>query len=986
MTLRRLLKSLVIPVFLLVGLHASAQETILVSGKVSDSKDGSPLVGVSINVKGTTTGTTSDATGKFSLKAKPGATIVFTYVGFVNHEVVVSTPEMNVALTAVQSSLNEVVVIGYGTARKKDLTGAVANVTSKDFQKGNITTPEQLIAGKVAGVSIISNSGRPGAGSTIRIRGGSSLVASNDPLIVVDGVPLDYNGISGAANPLSFINSNDIESFTVLKDASAAAIYGSRANNGVIIITTKKGKGGALRFTFNTNNSVSQLFNKVDVLSSSEVKSLVNQYGSPKQMSQLGNSNTDWQDQIYQTGFGTDNNLTMMGGLKNLPYRLTVGYMNQTGVLKTDNLQKTSVSLALNPTFLDNHLKVDLNLKGSAQNTRFADEGAIGTAVGFDPTQPIYSNDKRYGGYFEWREADGSLIQNRANNPLGMLEQRWDEQNPKRLISNLQLDYKFHFLPELRANMNAALDYSNSEGHVYVPDSAASNYTSGGLYRQSKQEKKNSVFDFYLNYAKDIKSINSRVDVTAGYSYNNFWTKNYFYRDLNAKHDTIAGTKNVNFPYDIPENTLMSYWARLIYNYGSRYFLTASLRRDGSSRFSKENRWGTFPSLGLAWSIKNEDFMKSNKTFSELKLRLGYGLTGQQDGIGNYDYLSRYGLGAQTAAYQMGSQYVTYYGPFGFNSNLKWEELTSYNAAIDFGFLNNRINGSIDFYLRKSQDLLNNVPQAAATNFSSYVLANVGSLENKGVEFTLNTNPVRNTNFNLNVNFNVAYNDNQITKLNYNPNDPTGLPTGTAAAVNGFVQIHQVGYSRNTFYMYQQIYDENGKPIEGLFEDRNRDGILNDKDKNYVHSAVADWIGGFNADFTYKKWSGGFVMRGSLNNYVYNNVFANRGRLNNVTGAYIIGNASSNYLTTQFKGENDKQTLSDYYLENASFLRMDNIFAGYNFGKVLRDAATLRLNASVQNVFVITKYQGLDPEIANGIDQNIYPRPTVFSLAINLDF
>jgi iron complex outermembrane receptor protein len=844
-----------------------------------------------------------------------------------------------------------------------------------------------MIAGKVAGVSIVSNGGRPGAGSTIRIRGGSSLNASNDPLIVVDGVPLDNNGINGAANPLSFINSNDIESYTILKDASAAAIYGSRANNGVVIITTKKGKSGKLKVNFSTVNSLSTVTKTVDVLDANQVRELVKASGSATQKNQVGTATTDWQDQIYQDAFGTDNNISLSGGVKWLPYRFTVGYFNQNGILKTDNLQRTSLSLALNPTFFDNHLKVDLNLKGAMQDTRFANGGAIGTAVGFDPTQPVYSNDKRYGGYFEWREPNGTLVLNRANNPLGLLEQTFDEQKPNRSIGNLQLDYKFHFLPELRANVNMAYDISKSTGTYFVDSSAASNYLTKGTSSESKQEKNNTVFDFYLNYAKDFKSIKSRVDATAGYSYNNFRTKNYFYRGYNALGDTIAGSKPPNFPYDIPENNLQSYWARLIYNYDSRFFLTASIRRDGSSRFAPENRWGLFPSLGLAWNVRNESFMKDSKTFSDLKFRVGYGLTGQQEGIGNYDWQPRYGLGGQNAAYQLGNTFYQTYTPFGFNSSLKWEELTSYNAAVDFGFAKGRVTGSIDFYYRESQDLLNSVPQATGTNFSAYILANVGTLENKGVEISLNTQLVKKTNFTWDFGVNATYNANKITKLTV-VDDPTykGIPTGSADAVNGFVQLHAVGYPRNSFYLYQQVYDGSGKPIEGLFEDRNRDGIINDNDRYLNHSAVGDYLFGFSSNVSVKKFSAGFVMRATLNNYVYNNINSNRGRQNQVLGAYIIGNATTNYLDTRFIGNVDVQPISDYYVENASFLRMDNLYVGYDFGKVFKSEATLRATGSVQNVFVLTNYSGLDPEHGNGIDRNLYPRPRTFSIGLNLDF
>ncbi len=978
------LRAFLTPLMLICVLTVFAQ-TREVTGTVTEDVSNLPVSGATVEVKGTNYATVTDSVGNYRLMVPEGSgTLVFSFVGYTSLELPVTGTVVNAVLVHTTGSMESVVVIGYGTARKKDLTGAVATVSAKDFQKGNITTPDQLIAGKVSGVAITSNGGRPGQGSTIRIRGGSSLNASNDPLIVIDGVPVDNGTISGAANPLSFINPNDIESFTVLKDASASAIYGSRANNGVIIITTKKGKAGKIRVSYSSNNSLSTLAKKLDVLTGDQVREIVSQYGTNLHKGQVGSANTDWQDVIYRPAFASDNNVTITGGIKQIPYRISLGYLNQDGLLRTDNLKRTSVGLALNPTFFNNHLKVDLNLKGSVQNTRFANDGAVGAAISFDPTQPVYMDDPTYGGYFQWTEANGTLVLNRANNPLGMLEQTFDKQKPMRSIGNLQLDYKFHFLPELRANVNLGYDASSNEGTKLIPANAATNFLDGGRFEQGKQNRFNSVFDFYLNYAKDIAK--HRIDVTVGHSYNNFRTKNYSFRALNANKDTIAGTTAPVYPFDIPENTLISYWGRLLYNYNSKYFLTASLRRDGSSRFAPENRWGWFPSAGLAWSLKNELF-KNTAALSELKLRFGYGLTGQQDGIGNYDYLARYGVGGLSAAYQFDNTFYNAYGPFGYNYNLKWEELSSYNVALDFGFLRNRINGSIDFYIRESKDLLNAIPQAAGTNFSAYVLANVGTLRNSGVEFTLNTQPVATEKVSLDVNFNYTYNKNEITNLTVIPDDPTylGIPTG-ATQSNGNTQLHTVGHPRNTFYLYQQVYDNDGKAIEGLFVDRNRDGLVNNDDKYLNHSAVGSHMFGLSSNLAVNKWSGGFVARATLNNFVYNNVFADRSTRTAITGAYTLGNGINNYYNTGFTQGTGISAMSDMWVENASFIRMDNIFVGYNFGSLTKYISSVRAVASVQNAFIITKYKGLDPEVNNGIDNNIYPRPRIFSLGLNFDF
>lgn len=956
-----------------------------VTGTVTDDVSKLPVSGATVELKGTNYATVTDSAGSYRLAVPNGnGVLIFSFIGYASQELTIAGNIVNAVMLPATGSMESVVVIGYGTARKKDLTGAVATVSAKDFQKGNITTPDQLIAGKVSGVAITSNGGRPGQGSTIRIRGGSSLNASNDPLIVIDGVPVDNGTISGAANPLSFINPNDIESFTVLKDASASAIYGSRANNGVIIITTKKGKAGKIRVSYSSNNSLSTLAKKLDVLTGDQVRDIVSQYGTDLHKGQVGSASTDWQDVIYRPSFASDNNVTITGGIRQMPYRISLGYLNQDGLLRTDNLKRTSVGFALNPSFFNNHLKVDLNLKGSVQNTRFANDGAVGAAISFDPTQPVYMDDPTYGGYFQWTEANGTLVLNRANNPLGMLEQTFDRQKPMRSIGNLQLDYKFHFLPELRANLNLGYDAAGNEGSKLIPANAATNFLDGGRFEQGKQTRFNSVFDFYLNYAKDIAK--QRIDVTVGHSYNNFRTKNYSFRALNANKDTIAGTTAPVYPFDIPENTLISYWGRLLYNYDSKYFLTASLRRDGSSRFAPENRWGWFPSVGLAWSLKNELF-KNTADISELKLRFGYGLTGQQDGIGNYDYLARYGVGGLSASYQFDNTFYNAYGPFGYNYNLKWEELSSYNVALDFGFLRNRINGSIDLYVRESKDLLNAIPQAAGTNFSAYVLANVGTLRNSGVEFTLNTQPVATEKVSLDINFNYTYNKNEITNLTVIPDDPTylGIPTGGTQS-NGNAQLHAVGHPRNTFYLYQQVYDNSGNAIEGLFYDRNRDGLINNEDKYLNHSAVGNHMFGLSSNLSVNKWNGGFVARATLNNFVYNNVFADRSTRTAITGAYTLGNGISNYYNTEFTQGTGISAMSDMWVENASFIRMDNIFVGYNFGKLAKCINSVRAIASVQNAFIITKYRGLDPEVSNGIDNNIYPRPRIFSLGLNFDF
>jgi TonB-linked SusC/RagA family outer membrane protein len=999
---KRLLVRIHLLIFLLLAGSAVFAQKRTVSGRVTDGT-GSPLQGVTVLPKGSNSGVVTGIDGRFKILVDPTTkTLVFTSVGFGIQEMPIQGETLQVSMKASNSTLNEIVVIGYGTAKKTDLTGSIATISEKDFQKGNITTPEQMIAGKIPGVSIISNSGQPGAGSTIRIRGGSSLNASNDPLIVLDGVPLSNDAISGAGSALSFINPDDIESFTVLKDASAAAIYGTRASNGVIIITTKKGRAGSLKVSLSSVNSIGSITGKVGVLSAAQFRNVVTANGTPAQVAMMGGASTDWQDQIYQKAIGTANNISLSGGVKGLPYRLSVGYQDQNGVLKTDNLKRVSASFSLNPSFFDNHLKVDLNLRGSTETARFGNQSAIGGAISFDPTQPVYSKSSRFGGYFEWLDPTSATgLQNLAGrNPLGLLNETINKGTPDRGIGNLQLDYKFHFLPDLHAKVNAGFDVSTGKGTSFVPDSAASSYIAGGTGGQNnpyKQSTTNTLFEFYLNYTKDLKAIRSHLDLVAGYSYNDYLTKVYNYASFYANGSKVANSDPA-FPYDKPEHSLLSYFGRLNYTFDDKYLLTATIRRDGSSRFAPGNQWGVFPSVALAWKIKEEGFLRDSRAVSDLKLRLGYGITGQQDGIPNYGYLADYSLSNPSASYQFGQAYYQGYRPAGYNPALTWEQTATSNIGLDYGFLNNRITGSIDVYQKKTSHLLNTIPQPAGSNFSAFFIANVGNMTNKGVEFSINAEPIRSRNLVWDLGFNITYNENQITKLTVDVGDTSyiGFPSGTIAGGIGgqFAFLNAVGGPKNTFYLYQQVYDKSGKPIEGVFTDKNKDGIINQNDLYKGKSADPKVFLGFSTNVSDGKWSAGFVLRASIGNYDYNNVYSQTGNLTQILGNSVLYNASSNYLTTGFKGGNGQQLLSDYYIQNASFLRMDNVNIGYNAGKIAHTQTNLRLNASVQNVFIITKYTGLDPEIAAaastlgnpGIDNSLYPRPRTYALGLTLTF
>ncbi len=997
--MRKNSKNLLVSLLMMLFTLAAFSQNV-VTGKVTDSKDGTPVKGVSVTVKGTKISTQTETDGSFKITVPAGATsLLFSSIGFVLQEVAVNG-NLNIRMVQEVSKLDEVVVIGYGTSRKKDLTGAVTSISSKEFQKGVITTPEQLIAGKVAGVSITSNGGAPGAGSTIRIRGGASLSASNDPLIVIDGVPLDNGGIAGSANALALINPNDIESFNILKDASATAIYGSRASNGVILITTKKGKKGKLVFNFNTQLSAAGISRKADVLSASEFRNFVNANGDPAQKALMGAASTDWQDEIYQTAIGNDNNLSVAGGVAGIPFRASLGFLNQNGILRTGNLQRTSLGINLSPKFFDDHLKVDINVKGANNKSTFANEGAIGAAVNFDPTQSVNSNATKFGGYYEWLDAgntNSGLRQLAPRNPVGLLKQRDDKSNVNRIIANVQLDYKIHWFPELRANLNLGIDKAKGTGTIVIDDSAASTYKrdvdvndvrKSGVNNKYKQEKSNAVLEAYLNYVKFVKAIATKVDVMAGYSYQDFYYNNYAYADY-----FYDGSKRKNsdpqFPSDKPQNRLISFYGRLNLDIHNKYLVTASLRRDGSSRFSKENRWGVFPSAAVAWKMKEEKLFKNINVISDLKLRAGFGVTGQQDGIGNYDYISYYALGDNAAQYQFGSTFYNIYRPGGYYSNRKWEQTETTNVGLDFGFFNDRISGSVDYYFKKTKDLLNNIGQPAGNNFSNQIVANVGNMENQGIEVLLNTQPVKNKNITWDFGVNFTYNKNEITNLTAvtDPNYPGNKFGGISGGTGNTILINSVGYNRGAFYAYKQIYDAAGKPIDGLFEDMNRDGIINDKDLYRYKGVDPKFIFGVNTNVAFNNWNAGFVMRANVGQYMFNNINSSTGTSRNILNPLgYLANGSSDILNSGIGGFATDYFLSDYYIQNASFLKMDNINVGYNFGKVFNQKASLRVSANVQNVFVITKYKGVDPEINGGIDNNFYPRPRTFVLGLNLDF
>jgi TonB-dependent starch-binding outer membrane protein SusC len=984
--MRKNLKLLLFLLSLLIAASGNAQQTTI-SGTVTDANTGEPLPGVTIAVKETTRGTITDFDGEYALEVEVGETLVYSFVGYTAQEVTVgSATVLNIQLVQSVVGLDEVIVIGYGQVRKEDATGSVQAISSDDFNPGAITSPQELVTGKIAGVNITSGGGSPGEGATIRIRGGSSLSASNDPLFVIDGVPVDNDGITGMKNPLSTIHPSDIETFTVLKDASATAIYGSRASNGVIIITTKRGrKGMPLGIAYNQYFSLGTHANKIYPLSTSQFRSLVQERyaNNPNATRLLGNADTDWQSEIYRPAYGLDHNLSITGNIKDMPFRASIGYSNQEGILKTDGLNRLTGSVGFNPSFFEDHLRVNVNLKGMIINNQFANRGAIGSAFSFDPTQPVY-NGSPYGGYFTWVQQNGDPIPIANMNPVAQLMLQDDRSTVYRSIGNTEFDYRFHFLPDLRANLNLGYDFSSSEGSNLVPEIAPWAYdklNGGGNDITYSQEKKNTLLDFYLNYVKDVDAIDSRIDAMVGYSWQHFW------RAGESLNTNVRGTVvNSDTDYET-ENYLVSFFGRLNYTFKERYLATFTLRNDGSSRFSPDTRWGLFPSVALAWRIAEESFLADSNVLSDLKLRLGYGITGQQNITDNdYPYMPRYTFGEPTASYQFGDTFYRTYRPEGYDANIKWEETTTYNIGLDYGFIDNRISGAIDLYQRFTDDLINFIPVPAGTNLTNMILTNVGDLENKGIEFSINAIPVSKKELSWEIGFNAAYNENQITKLTA-IDDPTyvGVETGgIAGGVGNNIQIHSVGFPANSFFVYEQVYDENGKPIEGLYVDRNGDGTITNEDRYRYKKAAPDWVMGFSTRLNYKDWDFGLNGRINLNNYVYNNIWSAQATYNNLYNSTgYLNNISNSVFDSGF--ENPKY-FSDYYIQHASFIRLDNISLGYTFTNFYENRMKMRLYGTVQNVFVVTDYEGLDPEVSGGIDNNIYPRPRTFTLGLSINY
>ena len=979
-------KQLLFVILLLCVAFGYAQQ-ITVKGTVKDGS-GQPLMGASVFVKGTSHGTAADFDGNFELKVDKGVTLVVSSVGYKSREVAAKAGTMNIVLQEDTQQLEDVVVIGYGAIKKKDLTGSVNLVTDKDFNKAPSVNADQLIQGKIAGVQMASTGGAPGEGQVIRIRGNGSLSLTSNPLIVIDGVPMNDGGVGGSRSIFNSINPEDIESMTVLKDASSTAIFGSRAANGVIMITTKKGKANQdLKISFNTSIALQDVNKYVDVMNANQFRQTVKGLNNPAAEALLGNADTNWQKEIYQTAPMSNSTLVLSGAYKTLPYRVSVGHSYADGILRTDNFKRTNAKISLNPTFFDKSLKLELNANGTYMQNRFANKDAIGAAVEYDPTQSVFGGLAKYGGYHAWvNPNNGSRYDLAPNNPMAMLKFLDDSSKVYRFIGNAKVDYTLPFFKDITASVNVGIDYSKGEGDK-ITDRRMPTSTPGfdGAKTTYTNKATNKLFDAYINYMKDIKETHN-IGLMVGHSYQSFEFDN---NSTDYSYFTNPGDNKIVPNIDKNRNVLMSFFGRANYSYKNRYLFTATLRADASSKLNPDDRWGYFPSVALAWNVSNENFLKDNKTLNELKLRFGYGEVGNVNGLGDYLFLTNYTRSQDGASYQLGDAFYQTYRPGVTNKNLRWEIGNTLNAGIDFGLLDNLITGTLDVYRKQTKDLIAETTIDPFTNFKNRVNANVGDMENKGIELGLTITPIRNIEKNIrwSFNYNISYNENKITKM---PDDqPAG---GISGGTGNRVQLHREGETPYSFFVYQQVYDAQGNPVENAFVDRNGNGKIDEGDRYLYKSPFAPVTMGFGTDLNYKNWDLNITTRANIGNYVYNNTQSRLDQFGEITAnSGFLRNIKAN---SNFQRHNDQSWLSDYYLENASFFKLDNITLGYTFPHT--DKMYIRLYGTVQNVLTITKYSGLDPEALSvdsatnratfGIDNNLYPRPQTYLLGLNVNF
>jgi len=969
-----LLQALAVLVIMLTSQSLASQRTV--SGVVTDT-EGVTLIGANVTVQGTSTGTVTDIDGTYSLQVPDEAEyLVYSYTGYETVELAITGTAMDVTLAEGQL-LDEVVVIGYGEVKREDATGSVAMITNESFNKGAIANPQQLLAGKVAGVAITTD-GSPGGGADIRIRGESSLGASNNPLFIIDGIPIEGGETSGARNPLNLLNPADIESMTVLKDASATAIYGSRASGGVIIITTKKGKSGQFKLGYNASVATGSILNRIDNLSADEFRDAARTYidTSNSTLEFLRDDiSTDWQDQVFQRSFVTDHNVTMSGGILGLPIRASLGYSDFDGLVLTDEFKRYSGSLNLSPSYLDNTLQLRLGVKASRVDNQFGDKGAIGSAAGFDPTKPVRSGDTAFGGYFTWLDADGNVKGLAPANPVALLQQKDDRSTVDRYITNASVDYRMPFLPALRANLNLGYDYTKAEGSVLIDTTAAFAYnpiTGGGTNNTYSEEKKNSLLEFYLNYKKEL--FGNDFDIMAGYS----WQK-FEFDKINDDSD-FRGIEVDSTRIDRGELFILSLFGRVNYQLGDRVLLTGTLRQDQTSRFSPSERTGIFPSGAVAVKLRETE----GDIFNSLKLRLSAGVTGQQDIGGYYLWQGLYEGSDNATRYIIGNDTITTVRPNGYDRDIRWEQTTTYNAGLDFSLIRGRLGGTIDVYRRNTTDLLvSDVPAVVGSNLTNIITTNLGNMTSQGVEIGLNMTPMLKENSRWDVSLNAAFNRNEVTKLS---NDSTSFGIavgGISGGVGNNIQIHSVGFQPYAFFVFEQVYDEAGNMIPGEFVDRDGDGAITDNDKYRIEATRPRATLGLTSNLAVGNVDFSFAARANLGTKVYNNIQSAFGNTTRLAQNGVLNNIHPVGVEQEIELE-AQATFSDHFVQNASFLRVDHITVGYTFDKLVGDF--LRIYTTVQNPLLISSYPGLDPEVFSGIDNNIYPRARTFVFGLGVQF
>ncbi len=960
------------------------QVHIQINGLVTD-EIGEPIIGANISVPGTIIGTITNIDGKYSLSLPKGSYLLFSYIGFINQGFTIENQTLlNVQLREDIELLDEVVIIGYGSVKKSDATGSV--IAIKQEKIGNQTTAQDALVGKIAGVNVVPGSGAPGEGATIRIRSGASLSASNDPLFVIDGIPVDNSSIEGSSNLIGSINPNDIETYTVLKDASATAIYGSRASNGVIIITTKKGSSSGLKINYNGNFSLSSNTKNIDVLGTEEFKKFVPTVTGVPSQPQFGNASTDWQKEVYRTAFGQEHNVSVTGNIEKVaPYRVSIGYTNQEGIIRTNNYERLNFSGGIGSKFIDNHLGIDLNAKMSKENNRKVDNSIVGNAIGYDPTRPVMIdgsvNTEIPGrGYFIWMNGNSPMaIQ--TDNPIAQIDLQNARNDLTRFMGNSTIDYKVHGFEDLRFNLNLGYDGLTSKNIKEVPELTGMMYTQNqkdgtGLSQNGKQQKRNYLLDFYGNYENTFNSKHA-LSLMGGYGWQHFWKR------FDSMTNDLQGNELSSPKHYESEYYLLSLYGRVNYSFINRYMLTATLRSDASSRFNKNNRWGVFPSLALAWRINEEAFIRDVESLSNLKLRLSYGTTGQQDIINDYPYMSTFTVSYPESSYQFGDKWYPTYRPDGYDEDIKWETTDTYNVGVDFGFIDNRIYGSFDYYKRYTKDLLNKINVIAGTNYSPVLFTNIGKMENYGLEFSLNAIPVHSKDWEWNVGMNYTITHSKLTKLNVVDSKSTYVETGAISGTGKFVQVFMVDQTPYTFYLAKQAYNSNGKPIEGNYIQP--DGSISEKETRSAtgKSPLPTSLLGLNSKLIYKNWDLTISGHGSFGNYIYNYIAADQFK----EQVYSDQGYYSNILKkTSETGFNQQRLYTDYFLEKGSFFKIDNITIGYLFDYLWNTNSKLRATFTAQNIATFTKYSGLDPEIYYGIDRNIYPRPRTFSVGLSLMF